>query len=83
MSVRVCENTDSYATSDGTWFAVADEQVRGEPRFYWVQRKPPDSTPAMTLLGTGTHDKRTAQRRAKRCAEEWGGKTPTTGGESE
>ena len=73
MSVRVCEDTDSYTTSDGTCFAVASEQARGEPRFYWVQRKLPGSGAATTLLATGTEDKRTAMRRAKRRAEEWEG----------
>lgn len=52
-------------------FAVQSEQVRGEPRFYWVIRKDRGTS---TWVGDGVYgastDARTAVRRARKRADE-------------
>lgn len=60
---------DVQECSDGTVFSVHSELVRGEPRFYWPQRRPPGADASMRVAG-GSYDRRTVQRQIRRLADE-------------
>lgn len=62
----------SITCSDGTVFDLHSELVRGEPRFYWTQRRrPQDDRSRSDFPGKppdGSYNKRTAINQLKRSA---------------
>lgn len=70
MSTPALEWTDSGFSTDGR-FAIHSEQVRGEPRFYWlVCHREADGAMYRALDLGGAYDKRTVRRQAERIVRE-------------
>lgn len=70
MSAPRLEWSDTDHTSDGR-FAIYSEQVRGEPRWYWLGcSDPADRAVKDALRIDGSTDKRTVKRSAQRIANE-------------
>lgn len=62
--------SDSQVCADGTCYAVHSELVRGEPRWYWVVRQPPNEPAEGVREHDGAYDRRKMQRLARRLAIE-------------
>lgn len=66
------DDRDAVTTSDGTTFQIHSELVRGEPRFYWIERRDPGATRTVRDgRYDGSCDARVIRRRLRRRAEEW------------
>lgn len=62
----------SVTCHDGTLFMLFDEHVRGEPRFYWAEHKPPGASKYERVKGCeGAFRKPVAWTELKRLARAW------------
>lgn len=63
----------TYTASDGRTYGMGSEHIRGELRFYYLQRVGCGSRGEIDSRVRGSEDKRTAMRRIERYAEERAG----------
>jgi hypothetical protein len=73
--MNATDDSKGFVTAaDGTEFSIQSEQVRGEPRSYWIVRRDVD---ASSFVDDGvygeTDDARTAHRRLQKRLAEWEG----------
>lgn len=58
--------TDADATTDGR-YTINSEKIRGEPRYYWIDKHPP--LPRWMEKPDGSFEKRTVKRRAQKIED--------------